>query len=393
MSRSRNLLRSLLAIFAAWTAFGLLSAGQVKLLLAVRGEERALWSVLGPSLVGAWIWACYTPVVIAISRRIRGARERLSSRTLGWALYVGAHLVVMSIGIVLDTIVWASVRPLIDGVVLPLDRVFASTLIINVGSYLAVVTLSEARDYAARWRERDRAATILERTAESLRQKLDDAKLRALESQLQPHFLYNTLNLVAELVHQEPDVADEMLTHLGTLLRRSYLESSHLVPLAEEIDFVRAYGEILERRYRDRVRLVITLPHDLAGCLVPAFLLQPLVENAFRHGVERRERGSVVEITSRAHDGMLQIRVRDRAADVPRERLLPNGARLAGQTALDESCTGIGLRNTRERLAVLYGAAAGITLVQMPHETVASVWLPLDSATTPSLPGLQMVNT
>ena len=280
------------------------------------------------------------------------------------------HLVVLGVGAALDSLVWASVRPLIDGVVMPLSRVFASTLMVNVGSYLVVVTLAEAADYAARWRERERAAAALARTTETLRHQLDDARLRALEAQLRPHFLYNTLNLVAELVHQEPQAADEMLTHLGSLLRRSYHATSHLVPLAEEIRFVRAYAEILARRYRDRATLIISVPSELEACPVPAFLLQPLVENAFRHGVERYECASLVEVSAHRNDGSLQIRVRDRVA-AP----FTQAARGVSETGEE----GIGLRNTRERLALLYGTAGGVTLVQTQAEAVASVWLPFQS--------------
>jgi two-component system, LytTR family, sensor kinase len=380
MLHTRRALGWLVAIFAAWTAFGLLSAAQSQLLLALRGESRPLWSVFGPSLVGSWMWACYTPGLIVLASRLRRVRERQSSAPRAWTMFFAAHLVVVIVLVIVDPLVWAVVRPLIDGVKLPLTRVFAGTLLVNIGSYLTVMTLAEAADYAARWRERERAAAALAQTAETLRQQLDEARLRALESQLRPHFLYNTLNLVAELVHEEPQAADEMLTHLGALLRRSYRESAHLVPLAEEIHFVRAYAEILARRYHDRATLTIGIPPELERCLVPAFLLQPLVENAFRHGVEHDERTSLVEVTARRQGDALHLRVRDRRSGAPRHRgpddeLVPHTGHeiLAGA----QSREGVGLRNTRERLSVLYGSDAGVTLVQTQHETVASVWLPL----------------
>lgn len=371
-------------IFGAWTAFGLLSAAQTQLSLSIRGETRPLWSVLGVALIGAWIWAAYTPGVVAVTRRLRRLREEQPTRMRGWTRFLAWHAAVLAFICLVDPIVWASVRPLIDGVVVSISRVFAGVLMINIGAYLTVVTLTEALDYAARWRERERAAAALAQTAETLQKQLDDARLRALEAQLRPHFLYNTLNLVAELVHQEPQAADEMLTHLGTLLRRTYRETTQLVPLVEEVAFVRAYAEILARRYRDRATLTFALPPELERCPVPAFLLQPLVENAFRHGVERRERASLVEVSARQVGDSLQIRVRDRLTNAPRDRrlvheLIPQAHRLA-PAADGES--GIGLRNTRERLAVLYGAAAGVTLVETLNETVASVWLPYSPETS-----------
>jgi two-component system, LytTR family, sensor kinase len=369
------------AIVAAWTVVGLFTAAQTQLQLNARGEVRAPWSVLGPALIGAWIWALYTPPLVMLARRLRRLREHRAPSWRRWALYSGAHFCVAAVGTVADAAVWARVRPLIDGIARPFDVVFAATLLMNVASYLAVVTLTEAVDYAARWREREDAAAALARTADALRQKLNDARLRALEAQLRPHFLYNTLNLVAELVHDEPDAADEMLTHLGALLRRSYLESPQLVPLREEVFFVRAYGEILARRYGDRVSLTIAVPPELEAHPVPAFTLQPLVENAFRHGVERRERGSSVEVTAVSEGGSLVVRVRDRGfargrelagGGPPAAGLQPHAAALAGD--------GIGLGNTRERLELLYGSAAGLTLTRLSSETVASVWLPLDAS-------------
>jgi two-component system, LytTR family, sensor kinase len=372
MPPARRTLAWLALIFGAWTAFGLLSGAQYQLTLSLRGESRPLWPVFGPSLVGAWIWACYTPGLIWLSRRLREVRERHTARVRGWTLFFALHVAILAVGAVVDAFIWAHVRPLIDGVAPSFSRAFAGTLVVNVGSYLTVVTLAEAADYAARWRERERAAAALARTAETLRHQLDDARLRALEAQLRPHFLYNTLNLVAELVHQEPEAADEMLTHLGALLRRSYRESAHLVVLEDEIGFVRAYAEILARRYRDRATLTISVPTELQQCLVPAFLLQPLVENAFRHGVERYERASLVEVSARRQGESLQLRVRDRVGG-PRDVPLVSAPSKTSEGA-DE---GIGLRNTRERLAVLYGATAGVSLVQTQYETVVSVWLPV----------------
>lgn len=383
MPSTRRMLAWFALIVGAWTAFGLLSAAQYQLVLTLRGETRPLWSVAGPSLVGAWIWALYTPGLVMVARRLRRVREENASRSRGWIIFLMAHLVVLGVGAALDSLVWASVRPLIDGVVMPLGRVFASTLMVNVGSYVVVVTLTEAADYAARWRERQRAAAALARTTETLRHQLDDARLRALEAQLRPHFLYNTLNLAAELVHHEPQAADEMLTHLGALLRRSFRGSEPLVPLEEEIRFVRAYAEILARRYRDRATLVISVPSELQGCPVPAFLLQPLVENAFRHGVERYESASVVEVCARQHGGSLRIDVRDRVCETAGETGLVSPLPETGEE-------GIGLRNTRERLALLYGAAAGLTLVQTQCATVVRVWLPFQWAPTESRDGAEV---
>jgi two-component system LytT family sensor kinase len=381
MTDTRRALSRAAAIFAAWTASGLLTASQTRLQLIVRGQTQPTWSVFGPAMIGAWIWALYTPVVVRLARRLRPLRERTGPLWSVWPGFLGAHLLVSGVLVAVDTVVWTFVRPLIDGVTPPLSRVFAATLSYNVAAYLAVVTITEAVDYAARWRERERAAAELADAARTLEQRLDEARLRALEGQLQPHFLYNTLNMVAELVHDEPDTADDMLINLGALLRRSCRESPHVVPLKEEISFVRGYAEILARRYRDRVTLAIDVPVVLEQHLVPAFMLQPLVENAFRHGVEQREAASFVGITVTARDNTLVVRVRDRAMSDTGRPSIGELVAAAGDVDFPSTASdGIGLRNIRERLAMLYGNVAGVTLVHARGETIAAVWLPLDPA-------------
>jgi two-component system, LytTR family, sensor kinase len=385
MSDTRRMLTRSAIVFAAWTASGLLTATETQLQLSARGQTQAAWSIFAPSMVGMWLWALYTPLVVRIARRIRRLRETRRAAWIAWTTFFAAHVLVAAVVVVADTVVWTYLRPFIDGAAPPLSRVFAATLSFNVTAYLAVVTVAEAGDYAARWRERDRAAAALAHTAHTLQERLDEARLRTLEGQLQPHFLYNTLNMVAELVHDEPDVADAMLTNLGALLRRSCRESAHVIPLKDEISFVRAYAEILERRYRDRVTLTIDVPSTLEQHAVPAFMLQPLVENAFRHGVEKRESASIVGVSVIARDDMLVVRVRDRSAS-GRERVdtrslaeLPFDA--SGSGVSESVSDGIGLRNIRERLEVLFGSAAGVTLVRARGETVAAVWLPLRTAT------------
>lgn len=379
MLQTRRALLRFAAVFSAWTALGLLSAAQTHLQLSVRGEVRPTWTVLVPALVGFWIWALYTPPLVFAARHIRRLRERGTARWSAWPLFLAAHLALAWVVTVVDAVVWANVRPVIDGAPLPVERAFASMLLTNVVAYIVVVTLTEATDYAERWRERERAAAALAQTADMLRRQLDEARLHALESQLRPHFLYNTLNLAAELVYDEPEAADEMLTHLGALLRRSYRDSAQVVPLAEEMRFVRAYAEILALRFRDRVRLTINVPPELEEQPVPAFLLQPLVENAFRHGVERRERPSAVEVDAMHDNGSVVIRVRDRGLSEGRKRAARGGAfdSPTATEAADRTGDGIGLKNTRERLALLYGDAGGLTLVRSTNETVASARVPL----------------
>jgi LytS/YehU family sensor histidine kinase len=206
---------------------------------------------------------------------------------------------------------------------------------------------------------RERAVAEAELSAE-----LSTARLRMLESQLRPHFLFNTLNTIAEQVHSNPQGADDMILRLAALLRASlHLTEGHEVPLRDELATVTNYLAIVRARYEDRLRVHIDVANDLGGILVPAMVLQPLVENALQHGVEPVDRVTTVSITAVQRDGSLIITVAD------------DGAGLANGVVAD----GVGLRNTRGRLEHLYGDAAGLVL--RPREdggVVSEVTLPVD---------------
>jgi two-component system, LytTR family, sensor kinase len=374
MTTLRHRLPAFAAILCAWFAFGAITAAQSEMLAVSRGEapSRLVELLGGPAMQGAMLWALYTPFVVAAARRLRRIREERGT-VLRWALFLAAHLLAVVVVIAVDVPLWAALRRAVDGVSIPLSRVFVGTLLLNVLAYVSIVAITEAIDSAARWRERERAALELERTTVALRAQLAESRLGALQSQLHPHFLHNTLNVAAELVHIDPEGADEMLTMLGALLRRSYGDGGPTAPLAEEIAFVQAYGEILARRYHDRVTFHVQVPDALACCEVPSFLLQPLAENAYRHGVEPREGASSVEIVAQREGAMLVLRVIDRA-EVAGER--------QDVQCESPSPSGIGLQNTRERLALLYGDAASLTLDCAPDGATATVCLPLREMTT-----------
>lgn len=365
--RAGRLLRAA-GVFAGWTAFGLLLSEQTQLLLSVRGQTRPLWSVVAPSLAGAWMWALFTPVVVAVTRRLRARRLRAESRGWwgAWARCLVGHAALAAALTAVDCVVFTYLRPLIDGVVVAWQAVLTYALLVDAAAYVAVATISEALAAAALARARGEEAAALARTAADLEAQLREARLRALDAQLRPHFLYNTLNAAAELVHRDPDGADEILTGLGFLLRRAAREPQAFIPLGEEIDFVSAYAAVLVRRYGERVRFRVDVPPVLRAAPVPTFVLQPLVENAFRHGVERREGAVAVEVCAAARDGALEVRVRDAGA--------ADGA--ACDPGVADAERGVGLGNTRARLATLYGDRAGVTLDRTGGATTATLRLP-----------------
>lgn len=191
--------------------------------------------------------------------------------------------------------------------------------------------------------------------------QLAEARLRALRAQLQPHFLFNTLNGIASASRTEPELATRMLALLGDLLRDTLRErNGELVALDEERRVLQPYVELQQLRFGERLRIEFDLPEDLRTAAVPDLLLQPLVENAVEHGVESRPEGGSVRITARRSGDQLEILVQD-------------DGRGPGETTAGR---GLGLSTTKERLRELFGDAAGVELTALPVGTLARVVLP-----------------
>ena len=208
---------------------------------------------------------------------------------------------------------------------------------LDVLVYWSLVSLCQAITIFRSSQERERRAAELEA-------RLTSAKLQALRMQINPHFLFNTLNSIATLVYVDPRAADEMLGDLSELLRRSLnsMEEQE-VPLAQELEFIGAYLSIEQKRFGERLRLEQSVPDELMKALVPALILQPLVENAIRHGIEPRRGPGLIAIEAKQEDKHLHLIVRD------------NGRGLPGAELNSSVRRGIGLSNTQARLRGLYG--------------------------------------
>ena len=182
-----------------------------------------------------------------------------------------------------------------------------------------------------------------ERKLELQQLSLNEARLAALSRQINPHFLFNTLNSVASLIRQNPEEARQVVYKLSKILRRLLRQQENLTPLREELSFIDAYLAIEVVRFGDKLCFVREIDPATLDMLVPSMLLQPLVENSIRHGLSSKIDGGTIRVRSRLIDGHLQIIVEDDGVGIPEEKL----ARLFEQ--------GIGVSNVNERLKVLFG--------------------------------------
>jgi two-component system, LytTR family, sensor kinase len=206
------------------------------------------------------------------------------------------------------------------------------------------------------------------------------ARMEALQNQINPHFLFNTLNSVSSLVRFDPDMAREMIIKLANILRRLLNSTDSFVPLREELEFIDDYLDIEVVRFgRDKLRVVKELEAQSLDVMVPSMLLQPLVENSIKHGLASKIEGGSIHLRSRMTDSKLIIEVEDDGVGMGAAQMLERPTGLGG--------TGIGMANVAERLKVLYGEAARMTIDS--HEgkgTLVRLRLPLlqSSGTTPT---------
>jgi len=211
----------------------------------------------------------------------------------------------------------------------------------------------------------------VERAIASLR----EAQLLRLSQQMQPHFLFNALNTISSLMYSDVQRADAMLVQLSDVLRATLdVGERHLVPLETELRILRGYAALMSERFADRVSIAWEIDESLLGIEVPVMSMQPLLENVFKHTVEKRRQPTAITISARRQGDTLQLRVQDDSGALPATDT-PDAAVGAGSAS-----GGIGVRNIRERLAALYGERAAFDLVQLsPAGVLAEVRLPCAS--------------
>jgi signal transduction histidine kinase len=313
--------------FLGWTGVALFFASQTYLSYKYSGGE-AHWGIVFKINLCQWYaWGALAPGIIWLSRRFPIERAHLI-RNLG--IHLTAGLCVALVKWQLDNLLRHYVLGLEQGT--SLIFVFHQSLV----TYWLLVGATQAYLFYARYREGELRSA-------QLGTQLAEAQLRALRMQIHPHFLFNTLNAISTLVHNDPEAADSMIARLSELLRLT-LENVGVqeVPLAEELEFLDRYLEIQRTRFADRLVVRMEIAPETLDASTPYLILQPLVENAIRHGIAAQSSAGRIVVSARRSEGMLVLAVAD------------DGPGIANEARAKD---GVGISNTRSRLEKLYGNA------------------------------------
>jgi len=326
------------SIFALWSIYGLFNMVVVHYRATLYGKPMS-WSECALYEVSyVWIWAAVTPLVLALSRRFPLGRGHSRRNVL-------VHLFGAFVAAVLTKSIWDfTALPFVAPALVPVDfQSFQKSIIraldFGVLHYVILIVCHHAVEYYRKYEDGRLRGSQLEA-------KLATAQLHALKMQLHPHFLFNTLHSISELVHDNPARAESMIVRLSDFLRLT-LDHTGVpeVPVVEEIDFLRRYLEIEQMRFEDRLTVEWEIDPSTLHARVPNLILQPIVENALKHGISRNTTHGVLRISCKREDGKLAMTVFDNGP----------GPRRASPNMLESVREGVGLNNTRSRLERLYG--------------------------------------
>ncbi|HZS60807.1 MAG TPA: histidine kinase [Gemmatimonadaceae bacterium] len=331
-------------LVTAWTVVALLEF--VAQLISQRPQKPIWERQLLLDLVIAWSWAALTPVVMWLARR-RFTGKYPTLQAVGFHL-IAACSIMMA---------FAALRTVLDGVILHMygsaavPKVLWTILMtgdLDTVLYFVIVGITRAADQLREYQDRTLRAAALEA-------ELSGAQLRYLERQLQPHFLFNCLHVISELAYEAPIAARHIIADLQSLLRSAVARAGRdEVPLGEELDTLAPYVDIQRARFSEWLTITTDVDAEARRALMPPFVLQPLVENAIRHGLTPRGGPGMVGISARVEGPWLSIRVRDDGVGLPKG------------PAANARRHGIGLKNVRERLRFLYGPEHWFSLGDNP---------------------------
>jgi two-component system LytT family sensor kinase len=335
---------------ALYLGIGLLDAGQTVFTMHTEGMHHA-WLRLFATQALSWLpWAIATPVVIRLADRLE--REKLKSPLI-WCVHIGAVLGMGLLAAVWTAALLTTLHPFApDESVVPFRQLwvykFFGAMLGNVVLYAFVLTIRHMLD------QREQLATETAR----LNEQLATAQLEALRRQIEPHFLFNSLNAITGLVREHKnDTAVSSIVQLSDFLRRIVSQPPRAeVSLQAEVELTQLYLHVQQLRFAERLQTSMDVPEQLRHAQVPSLLLQPLVENAIKHGIAKRARGGLIRVAVSRSDTRLNLSVYN------------DGPALTATSSSGN--TGVGISNLRARLKILYGEASALILRNEPPDGV-----------------------
>lgn len=316
-------------VLLAWTAVGIVQA--IPVLLASFNSANLIDKILD-----AWAWALLTPAILLVDRKLSATEQNVVRLGFMWFVVaipfsVGHAYLSGIVSYPVEAITWSPLR----------NKSYLVYYVLGSWqTFFAIVGVLLASRYYNRFLTSDLKLERVEKT-------LIEARLNALRLQLEPHFLFNAMNAISSELSADPKLARDMIEDLSVLLRQSLdCKDRTEITLAQELTLLEHYLSIQRVRFAERLEVRMEIEPETLATMVPPMLLQPLVENAIRHGIERRMSGGTITISAAAVGDQLHIHVLDDGVGVPRNWRM-------------ENATGLGIRVTRERLEALYPQCGG----------------------------------
>ena len=341
------------AIFGVATLLGLFSSFQAYQMVRFMypSETPSVLILIGINLGYWYAWAILAPVIAGVTRRFPLERGVLL-RSLPVHLVAVFVVTVVHIGLFewlrmhISQFFWSG-GPMKTTWWAQVTKTFLNNFDYEMMAYWAIAGVYSAVRYHGEAQERALKASRLDA-------QLAEAQLQALQRQLHPHFLFNTLNAISALMHRDVEAADQMLSRLSDLLRIALDQRGQQeVALKDELEFLQKYLEIEQARFGDRLTVEFAVDPETLDAQVPNLILQPLVENSIRHAVAVRIEPGHIAVKARRVEDVLELTVRDNGPGMPPGRLA-------------SPARGLGLSNTRSRLERLYGASQHLTFAEPP---------------------------
>ncbi|MBL8124686.1 MAG: histidine kinase [Pyrinomonadaceae bacterium] len=344
MNRLRKYVKPFLILLAIWTVVGLMFAGASFLSAMTENRQQGTSAVLLMSLLRSYIWGIFSPVIYIVAKRFPVTVRTKRYKNIGINAVTGLAVSAVYAG-GLVAFAWSMVSepsPQSATYAVILQRWSVSAIYtlfsLYTPTFFSILAILILKDY-----RNEEAKNV------SLQAELSNAQLNALKMQLHPHFLFNSLHSISSLILLDPKRANEMVALLGDFLRQTLEHSNdQIVTLSEELEFLRPYLEIEKTRFEDRLTVEINIEPETLDALVPHLIVQPILENAVKHGISPFAEEGRIEILSSRTDGRLILCIKN--------------SRNTEAAGTETNGRGIGLANVRTRLESIYGNAASLSI-------------------------------